>query len=118
MDTSAILILLGIVIFTVAQIYRGYRQGTSADNGKMICTACGSQGWPASKTKGNLGTEIILWLCFLVPGLIYSIWRLITRYAACPACQQPGMIPISSPKGKQLVAQFATPAFVPNAGSK
>ena len=111
MDALPILLLLGIIIFTAVQIYRGYQQGTSPDEGKMICPACGSQGWPVSKIKGNVGIEIVLWLCLIVPGLIYSVWRMTSRYDACASCQQAGMIPLNSPKGKQLAAQFATPSL-------
>lgn len=106
MDFLAILLFISIGGFVAYQIHIGYKQGNSADEGKMICPACGSQGLPVSKTKGSLGIEIILWLCFIVPGLIYSIWRLTSRYDVCSSCQQAGMIPLNSPKGKQLVAQL------------
>jgi hypothetical protein len=32
-----------------------------------------------------------------IPGAIYSVWRLSTRYEGCPSCLQPGMIPADSP---------------------
>jgi len=50
-------------------------------------------------TKGSLLIEIILWLCLLIPGLIYSIWRMTTKYKACPACKQATLIPADSPMG-------------------
>lgn len=108
MSLSAILILLGVAIFIVPHVYQGYRQGISGDDGKMICPACGSQGLPASKTKGSLWIEIVLWLCFIVPGLIYSIWRMTSKYEVCPACNQSGMIPLKSPNGKRLAEQFTS----------
>ena len=75
--------------------------------GSMVCPACGTRGFPQIKTRGSLGIEIVLWLCLIVPGLIYSLWRLTTRYDACPACQQPGMIPVESPRGKKLLSEDA-----------
>jgi len=39
-------------------------------------------------TKGHFALEFVLWLCFLVPGIIYSIWRLTTRRETCPDLQQ------------------------------
>jgi hypothetical protein len=69
----------------------------------LICSNCGSQGKPKVITKGNILIEIILWCCILVPGLIYSIWRLSSRYKACPKCGSPNMIPLDSPKAKTLL---------------
>ena len=43
--------------------------------------------WPGKTvTRGSIWIEIILWLCLIVPGLIYSIWRLTTRRQVCSAC--------------------------------
>jgi len=40
------------------------------------CMTCGVDGPPVSRTRGSMGIEILLWLCFIVPGLIYSLWHL------------------------------------------
>ena len=68
----------------------------------MICSNCGFIGKPKLYTKGNIGLELILWLMFLLPGLIYSIWRHASRYEGCPQCQASNMIPLDSPMGKKL----------------
>lgn len=70
---------------------------------KLVCTSCGYVGGPRTVTKGSIWIEVILWLCFLVPGLIYSIWRLTTRHNGCPSCGQVSLIPIDSPVGLQFV---------------
>lgn len=93
-----------IVMIVVAVIWAVF-----ASRGRIvpsICPACGTQGWPKSKTKGSIGLEIVLWLLLIIPGLIYSVWRLTSKYQACPACEQPGMIPLDSPNGKQLAQQL------------
>jgi len=69
---------------------------------RSICTQCGYTGQPITITKGSIWIEITLWLCFLVPGLIYSIWRLSSKYKACPQCKHNSMIPASSPHGRKL----------------
>jgi hypothetical protein len=69
---------------------------------QCICTSCGYVGNTISETRGSLLIEIILWLFFIIPGLIYSIWRLTTRYEACPKCRNQNMIPVDSPVGKKL----------------
>ena len=68
-----------------------------------VCTACGHVGKPKQMTRGSLGIEVVLWLCFLIPGLIYTLWRHGSRYSACPMCRNPAMIPGSSPKGRALI---------------
>ena len=67
----------------------------------MYCQNCGTKAKPKKITKGSIGMEIVLWIFFIVPGLIYSVWRLSTRQSACPSCKQPGMIPLSSPLLKE-----------------
>jgi hypothetical protein len=67
-----------------------------------VCVNCGYVGRPKQFTKGNIGTEILLWLFFLVPGLLYSLWRISSRYAGCPKCGAPNMIPPDSPLAKKL----------------
>jgi hypothetical protein len=45
-------------------------------------------------------------MCFIIPGVIYSIWRLTTRRKVCGVCGHDTMIPVSTPRGQQLVHQF------------
>lgn len=73
----------------------------------VICAACGTIGKPKTETRGSIFIEIILWLCFLVPGLIYSIWRLTTRRPVCRACSGQQLLPLDTPGGKAAAAKFA-----------
>jgi uncharacterized membrane protein YqaE (UPF0057 family) len=74
---------------------------------KVICTLCGTVGVPAKITKGNIFIELILWLLFIIPGLIYSIWRLSTRHTGCKSCGQITIIAVDSPMGKNLIKSMA-----------
>lgn len=67
-----------------------------------ICSNCGCIGKPKTVTRGSIFIEIVLWLAMLIPGLIYSIWRLTTRYKACPKCLADHPIPLNTPRGRQL----------------
>lgn len=69
----------------------------------FVCTACGSIGKPIKTVKGNFFTEIVLWCFLLLPGLIYTTWRLTSKYKACPKCGKPTMIPMDTPTGKALI---------------
>ncbi len=71
-----------------------------------ICPNCGFQGDEKTITKGNFFIELFLWLCFIIPGLIYSIWRLATRTSGCPSCGALHMIPADSPRGRKLVEEL------------
>lgn len=69
----------------------------------LVCTECGHIGGTKTVTKGRFALEVILWLCFLVPGLIYSIWRLTTRHEACPVCGNSRLLPRSSPMAQKFL---------------
>lgn len=74
----------------------------------MICTACGERGSGKVITKGSILIELILWLCFLVPGLIYSIWRHSSRYNGCRSCKSTALVPVKSPVGQKLMRDFGS----------
>lgn len=72
----------------------------------FICTSCGYLGESRTITKGNFLIEVILWLFLVVPGLIYTIWRLTSKHSACPKCGNPSMIPVDTPKGQELLKSY------------
>lgn len=71
---------------------------------QLVCTACGTKGVPRRTTPGSFLIELFLWCCFLVPGLIYSLWRLSSRKAVCSACGGAQLVPPDSPVGRRLMA--------------
>lgn len=70
----------------------------------LICSSCGHVGSSHTAVKGNILIEIVLWLCFIVPGLIYSLWRSSSRHKTCPVCGSTNMIPVDTPVGQKLLA--------------
>lgn len=94
METFKLVISLTIVWFVVSKLYAEFVKGGDT---KRHCTRCGTDAPPRTVTRGSIFIEILLWLCFLVPGLIYSIWRLTTRHQACAACGSPELVPMGSP---------------------
>jgi len=71
-----------------------------------VCPNCGHVGYPKTRVKGSILIELILWIMFIIPGVIYSIWRLTTKAKVCPMCAASCMIPASTPKGRELVAKY------------
>lgn len=52
----------------------------------ISCPNCKYEGNGKRIVKGSFWIEVILWLCFIVPGLIYSLWRLTNKKWVCPRC--------------------------------
>jgi hypothetical protein len=80
--------------------------------GSLVCTQCGTVGDIARSTKGSFLIELILWLCFLIPGLIYSVWRLTTRAKVCRCCGSSTLVPVDSPVGRKLARQTRASTFL------
>jgi len=67
-----------------------------------ICTQCHYSGLAA--LRGSGGIEFILWCFYLLPGLIYSVWRRgRNSNIICLECGGKTMIPIKSPRGRDLL---------------
>lgn len=73
---------------------------------EFLCTACGYAGKRKKMVKGSIGIELVLWLFFLIPGLIYSLWRLSNVYYICPSCQAQNIIPVTSPLAKKFLSDL------------
>lgn len=79
---------------------------------KKICSACGTLAAPSVKTRGSFGIELVLWLFFLIPGLVYSLWRLSSRREVCQACGSESILPPDTPMGKILAEKFNISAAI------
>jgi hypothetical protein len=81
-------------------------RGKVGPKGMIVCADCGVRGDPATNTRGSVWIELVLWLCFIVPGLVYSLWRLTSRQKVCPECRSSNLVPVNSPRGKKLLVEF------------
>jgi len=71
---------------------------------ESICPNCGYIGRRKTVTRGGCFIELVLWLFFLLPGLLYSVWRLSSKYKVCPHCEsEAAFVPVSSPRGQKLL---------------
>ena len=76
---------------------------------EIICLQCGSVSKRAVRTiQGSFLLECSLWLLFILPGIIYSVWRLTTKAKVCPTCSSREIVPLASPIGQKLQRELAT----------
>lgn len=68
-----------------------------------VCRDCGEVDNPKKLAKGSMLVELFLWLMFIFPGMIYSVWRLSSKYDACRSCGSSRIVKASSPIGKKLI---------------
>jgi len=87
------------------------------DTEQLICSNCGYQGIAETTKKGSFGISCFLWLSififgainlflgliFLVLALVYTSWRIISKYSGCPQCKATNMIGVNSPIGKKII---------------
>lgn len=88
-----------VFAFVVAVVFvclRGLGSGLLQGKPKF-CTTCGHEGGTETKTRGHIAIEIILWLLLIVPGLIYSVWRMSSRHQVCASCGAATLVPPDSP---------------------
>jgi ribosomal protein S27AE len=71
-----------------------------------LCLQCGTAAIGKRAMKGSFLIELVLWLCLFVPGLIYSLWRLSTKYYVCPKCGSDQRVPFDSPLAQRTLSQL------------
>jgi uncharacterized OB-fold protein len=76
------------------------------DEPTKICPVCGYKGKAILKLKGKTSVEIFLWVLFIVPGFVYSVWRNAGASYGCPQCFSDTMVPMYSPEGQKIVENF------------
>lgn len=71
-----------------------------------FCTVCHSTTRPKAKPMGNGAVEIILYLFFIVPGLIYTFYRVYSRRQVCRNCGSDRIVPPDSPIVAKITGSF------------
>jgi hypothetical protein len=69
----------------------------------MVCVRCLEKVRPVEVYRGSGWIELILWLFFLLPGIIYTIWRRSGKLRYCPKCQCSELVPFSSVRARQIL---------------
>lgn len=69
----------------------------------LICSNCGTLDNFKRQRAGSFFIELFLWLCFIFPGFLYSVWRISNMKNTCRSCGSNSAIPAESPRGKALL---------------
>ena len=82
----------------------------SSDDSDLLdyCPHCGTVDFPSFRKDGSTIVEVLLWLCGILPGIIYTLWRKSTVRCVCPKCDNTGTIPADSPVAKAALAALKT----------
>lgn len=100
MDIIFAFIVLGLLVFIVAKIiYDNCRKFL------MVCKNCGFSSKVKKRLRGNPDIEILLYLCGIIPGIIYTSWRYGKKICQCPHCGSMDMIPADSPLAQSLLKE-------------
>jgi hypothetical protein len=70
-----------------------------------ICERCGQTGTGKRVAPGSFAVEVVLWLLFCAPGLVYTTWRIFSARRLCGACAGE-LVPLESPRGQMLAQQY------------
>jgi hypothetical protein len=100
MDNIAVFIFFGLPVALLIgyYIYSNYRMVKG-----LFCLNCGYNGKIKQRPRGSGLIELILWLCFLIPGLIYTAWRGHKKEYICPKCQSDHIVSKKNIKAREYV---------------
>lgn len=72
-----------------------------------LCTQCLNQVKPKKGVRGYFIIEIMLYLLMVLPGIIYTLWRITGgREKSCPQCGGHNFVPLNSPAANALLASI------------
>jgi len=98
---SVLCILVGIIWLVTMTLSKKIKPS------KFCCT-CGFIAIPKNNgTRGSIWTELLLWCLFIVPGLIYSVWRLAGKpEIVCIKCGSNNLVPLDSPIAQKFDVDY------------
>jgi ribosomal protein L40E len=95
-----------LVLFLIGFLLYRIGQGTLADSSmdeEMVCRRCESVGHPDTELPGNTAFGCALLFFFIVPGILYAIWRRTNEKKVCRSCGSEDLVPTHSPAGERII---------------
>jgi DNA-directed RNA polymerase subunit RPC12/RpoP len=86
---------------------------------KYYCNSCHNYS-PTALMKGNGWIELVLYLLYIIPGIIYSVWRRSGQPNVCPLCKVPGLVPagVAKPEGPAQLGESREEVECPHCAEK
>jgi len=103
MEAFIVLILMVIAVLLISKSIRDSQK-------QYVCTHCGYTGVAKRRNQGSFVIELTLWLFFIVPGILYTLWRSSKRLIICPMCETTNsLIPANSPLALEVEEEKKCP---------
>lgn len=100
-----------VVLVVAVSIWIGSKRKPPAG---MICRNCETYAYPIyGPMKGSAVITVILLFFFVLPGIIYAIWRRTGRRPVCAQCGDSSLVPWSSAVGQRIFALKQAQQAVP-----
>lgn len=71
---------------------------------KCVCVVCRSEMRPKKITQGSFIVELFLWCMMILPGVLYTVWRLTSKVKLCPICGSSKFVKAGTPAAQRLLA--------------
>lgn len=71
---------------------------------KKICATCGTIGEPLGFGCLEITLMLFLLLLGILPGIIYAVY-VDSRAKSCKTCSAKTLVPLDSPRGKEIAAK-------------
>lgn len=75
----------------------------------IICRNCGHEGAAERELKGHFLITLILLLLYIIPGIIYMVWRRTGLHDSCAKCGSQNVVPLGSDEALKIAATKVTP---------
>lgn len=69
-----------------------------------VCKNCEEIGQVTEKMPGNGWVEIVLYLFWIAPGIVYSVWRRKSKKQVCGSCGSDQLVAAKTRAGQQIIA--------------
>jgi hypothetical protein len=98
-------LIVGLFVFAILGLITWMGVRANKASKEYLCKSCGTKGKAATVTPGSFLIEVVLWFAFIVPGILYSLYRVTKRHNACPVCKSRDIIPVDSPLAVKALAE-------------
>jgi ribosomal protein S27E len=98
------LILLGAVIIIGVGL-SAYTESSREGAQTHICARCLTVTGGRAVLPGSIIITLLLVWVFVLPAIIYSVWRHSARKFVCPSCGSEELVPVESVRGRELAGR-------------